>query len=121
MWRSCVDVIATCNMAHIEIDIIILDRGFNPEIRSFKPDPEFPQSEDDKQKPERIHEMKQGKMTLLNYKNTHFNQCSQKIDTASFPGTYLHVSSLWCWQWWAVEGDFCLLLWSIQKFGPVPS
>lgn len=42
MWRSCVDVIATCNMAHIEIDIIILDRGFNPEIRSFKPDPEFP-------------------------------------------------------------------------------
>ena len=73
MWRGCTDIIATCNMAHMEVDVIVYEEGLKPELFSFKPDPDFPWKEEDKMKPERPHKMKQGKMTVLNWKNVHYN------------------------------------------------
>ena len=73
MWRGCVDVIATSNMTNMEIDIIIFEEGKVPEIRIFKPDHKFPWKDDDPMKPMNWPKVSQGKMTVLNYKNTHFN------------------------------------------------
>ena len=73
MWSSCVDVMAVSNMAHMDIDIIVHEEGKIPYINSFKEDPDFPWLDDDPMKPNSTHNNKQGKMTVLNWKNVHFN------------------------------------------------
>ena len=73
MWRGCVDVIATCNMTNMDIDMIIYEEGKAPEKQIFKPDHKFPWREDDPMKPLNWPEMTQGKMTVLNWKDMHFN------------------------------------------------
>ena len=42
MWRTCVDVIAMSNMAHMDIDIIVHEEESIPALRHFCPDPECP-------------------------------------------------------------------------------
>ena len=61
------------NMTHMDIDIIVYEEGHHPEIKSFKQDPNFPWKEDDMLKLNPLAETKQGKMTVLNYKDIHFN------------------------------------------------
>ena len=73
MWRGCVDVIATSNMMNMDIDITIYEEGKVPEKKEYKPDTKCPWREDDPMKPRNWPERSQGKMTVLNYKNTHFN------------------------------------------------
>ena len=73
MWRGCVDAIALSNMMNIDIDILIHEEGKNPEIKSYKPDPEFPWKQDDLMRMLTVNKIKQGKMVVLNWKNTHFN------------------------------------------------
>ena len=73
MWRGCVDVLAISNMAHMEIDIVVHEDGLKPELQTYKPDPEFPWLEEDKMKPKYKNELQQGKMSVLNWKNVHFN------------------------------------------------
>ena len=73
MWRGCVDVIAASNMMNMDIDIIIYEEGKVPEKKEYKPDTKCPWREDDPMKPRNWPERSQGKMTVLNYKNTHFN------------------------------------------------
>ena len=74
MWRNCVDVVALCNLTKTEIDIVVLDEG-QPTVEkfSFKPDDKFEWDKDDKFKPNFEGERVNGKMTILNYKNRHFN------------------------------------------------
>ena len=64
---------AVSNMAHMDIDISVHEEGKIPYINSFKEDPEFPWLEDDSMKQNYTHSKKQGKMTVLNWKNVHFN------------------------------------------------
>ena len=73
MWRHCVDVIAISNMANMEIDVVVYEEGKLPETRQFKPDPEFPWKEEDPMKPVSAMKTMQGKMVVINWKNTHFN------------------------------------------------
>ena len=73
MWRGCIDVMAICNMAQMDIDIIIHEKGHKAQLRSFEPDPKFPWKEEDPMKPTDINKRKQGKMTVLNWKDLHFN------------------------------------------------
>ena len=73
MWRGCVDVIAMCNMANMDIDMIIHEEGKTPEKQLFRPDHKFPWREDDPMKPPNWPVMTQGKITVLNWKNMHFN------------------------------------------------
>ena len=73
MWRGCVDVLAISNMAHMEIYIVVHEDGMKPELQTYKPDPEFPWLEEDKMKPKYKNELQQGKMSVLNWKNVHFN------------------------------------------------
>ena len=72
MWRNGVDMIALSNMTHMDIDVVVYEKGSKPELFVFKPDPEFPWEEDDKMKPIDGN-VKQGKMTVLNWKNVHYN------------------------------------------------
>ena len=73
MWRGFVDVIAMANMANMDIDIIVHENGSNPEITHFKPDFQFPWRQDDPMKPNDVLKKTQGKMTILNWKNIHYN------------------------------------------------
>ena len=74
MWRNCVDVIALSNLLKTEIDIVVLDEdNSRVEQFSFKPDDKFKWNTDDKFKPNFEGERLNGKMTILNYKNRHFN------------------------------------------------
>ena len=74
MWRNCVDVVALCNLIKTDIDIVVLDQGQSTvEKFSFKPDDKFKWDKEDRFKPNFEGERLNGKMTILNYKNTHFN------------------------------------------------
>ena len=73
MWRNCVDIMALSNMAHMDIDVVVYERGSKPDMFVFKPDPEFPWKQEDKMKPTDVSVKKQGKMTILNWKNVHYN------------------------------------------------
>ena len=72
-WSSCVDVIGVCNMTQLEIDIIVHEEGKVPILNKFRPDPMFPWKIDDKMKPTFENKDMKGKMTVLNWKNMHFN------------------------------------------------
>ena len=63
-----------CNLTKTEIDIVVLDET-KPSVEkfSFKPDDKFKWNKDDKFKPNVEDERLNGKMTVLNYKNRHFN------------------------------------------------
>ena len=74
MWRNCIYVIALCNLTKTEIDILVLDESKSKaEKFCFKPDDKFKWNKDDKFKPNFEGERLNGKMTVLNYKNSHFN------------------------------------------------
>ena len=73
IWRGCVDVMAISNLANMEIDIVVHEDGIKPLMNHFKPDPSFPWMEEDPMKPTNVNEKIQGKMLVLNWKNTHFN------------------------------------------------
>ena len=70
MWRGCVDLMAVSNMANMNIDIVVHEAGRTPELVSFKPDPEFPWMENDPMKPGNLV---RDKMTVLNWKDLHYN------------------------------------------------
>ena len=73
MWRNCVDVIGLSNMTDMDIDVVVYERGSEPNYYVFKPDPKFPCKKEDKMKPIDASIKKQGKMTVLNWKNVHYN------------------------------------------------
>ena len=60
-------------MTQLNIDIIVHEEGKEPTINAFKPDPMFPWQEDDNMKPTITNIDVREKMTILNWKNTHFN------------------------------------------------
>ena len=60
-------------MANMDIDVIVHEQGLKPEKFSFKPDPKFPWKKEDKMKPIDVNVQQLGKMTVLNWKNIHFN------------------------------------------------
>ena len=72
-WNTCVDVIAITNMTQLDIDVIVHEEGKKPIMNKFKPDPLFPWRVDDKMAPTFENKEVRGKMTILNWKNTHFN------------------------------------------------
>ena len=74
MWRGCVDVVAMCNLAQLNIDIFDPEKGAVVERQSYKPDINFPWQEDDANKPSK-HFSNQNitTMKLINYIETHFN------------------------------------------------
>ena len=73
MWRDSVDVIAISNSHTVEIDVIVYEEGKQPETRYFKPDFQFPWKKEDPMKPVNSMTMKQAKMVVINWKDTHFN------------------------------------------------
>ena len=60
-------------MTQLDIDIIVHEEGKQPIVNVFKPDPEFPWNIDDNMRPKYNKNNVQGNMTVLNWKNTHFN------------------------------------------------
>ena len=73
MWRGCIDVMGICNMAQMNIDIVIHENGQKAQLRSFEPDINFPWKEEDPMKPLNPGKRKQDKMTVLNWKDVHYN------------------------------------------------
>ena len=73
MWRGCLDLLGTANMAKMDIDVIVHENGSEPEVIHFSPIENFPWNEFDPQKPNYPNERRHGKMTVLNWKNLHFN------------------------------------------------
>ena len=58
----------------MDIDVIVLDEDrAKVEMYHFKPDDNFNWNDDDRSKPNYLGERRNGKMTVLNYKNSHFN------------------------------------------------
>ena len=79
IWRNCIDIIALCNLEKMEIDVVVLDEDQSKvEIFNFKPDEQFKWKEEDRAKPNFPEERRNGKMTVLNYKNSHFNLIVQR-------------------------------------------
>ena len=52
---------------------MVHEEGKKPELQSYKPDPVFPWKDEDKMKPRYKTELQEGKMSVLNGKNVHFN------------------------------------------------
>ena len=88
MWRGCMDVMGICNMAQMNIDIIIHEKGQRAPLRSFEPDPHFPRKNKDKMRPTNPSQRRQGKMTVINWKDVHFNllvdECHMLFQLGSF-------------------------------------
>ena len=72
-WSSCVDVMGVSKMTQLDIDIIVHEEGKEPFLNVFKTVAKFPWKSDDKMRPTFAKKEIQGKMTVLNWKNTHFN------------------------------------------------
>ena len=88
MWRGCVDIIAVSNMLQMDVDCIVYQEGKTPEVRYFSPDPKFPWHEDDEDKPKNNEIRKYNKMTILNYKDTHFNLVVEQNSMIAESGTF---------------------------------
>ena len=87
MWRGCVDIIGLCNICQMDIDCIVYMEGTAPEVRHFSPDPEFPWKDDDTMKPKTLNRRDHPKMTVLNYKDFHFNLVVEKDSMVAQSGT----------------------------------
>ena len=90
MWRGCVDVIGLTNLCQMDVDIIVYIEGKNPEVKHFSPDPDFPWKENDDQKPLKPNVRAHPKMTVLNYKDQHFNLVVEKESMIAQSGTFSH-------------------------------
>ena len=73
MWRGCVDILGLCNLYKMDIDVIVYMEGTMPEVKHFSPDTSFPWLDSDTMKPDNPNIRKYPKMTVLNYKDVHFN------------------------------------------------
>ena len=78
------------NMLRMEIDCIVHKEGTQPQVFHFFPDPEFPFQDEDKTKPTDLTERKHPKMTILNYKNNHFNLIVEKHSMIAELGRFSH-------------------------------
>ena len=87
MWRGCVDIIALSNLYQMDVDCIVYLEGTAPEVKHFSPDPEFPWREDDRMKPN-PGQKSHPKMTILNYKDLHFNLVVEKTSMIAQSGTF---------------------------------
>ena len=87
MWRGCVDIIALSNLYQMNVDCIVYLEGTTPEVKHFCPDPEFPWKEDDMMRPNPSHKTFP-KMTILNYKDLHFNLVVEKTSMIAQSGTF---------------------------------
>ena len=88
MWRGCVDIIGLTNLCQMDIDIIVHMEGTNPEVKHFSPDPDFPWKENDPRKPTKPNVRDHPKMTVLNYKDQHFNLVVEKESMIAQSGTF---------------------------------
>ena len=88
MWRGCVDIIALTHMFQMDTDCIVYLEGTIPEVKRFCPDPEFPWKEDDKTRHTNPKSRLHPKMTVLNYKDTHFNLVVEKNSMIAQSGTF---------------------------------
>ena len=81
------DIIALTNCLQMDVDCIIYKDGNMPEVRHFSPDPDFPWNKTDLRKPENPTFRMHPKMTVLNYKDTHFNLVIEKESMIAKSGT----------------------------------
>ena len=88
IWRGCVDIIALTNHLQMDVDCIVYQEGTMTEVKHFCPDPEFPLKEDDTNKPGSPGERNYPKMTILNYKDVHFNLVVEKESMIAQSGTF---------------------------------
>ena len=96
MWRSCIDILAVSNMYQMDVDCIVYQEGSNPEVRYFSPDPGFPWDEDDLAKPDNKEVRKYPKMTILNYKDVHFNLVVENSSMIAQSGTFSYQRKMAC-------------------------
>ena len=87
MWRGCVDIIGLSNMFRMDIDCIVHLDGTEPQIHHFSPDPDFPFMDEDIMKPKDLTMRLQSKMTILNYKDNHFNLIIDKNSMLAVSGS----------------------------------
>ena len=88
MWRSCVDIIAISNMLRMSVECIVHEVGSVPVVYKFSPDQDFPFLDEDIFKPKDPTELKYPKMTVLNYKNNHFNLIVEKDSMIAQIGSF---------------------------------
>ena len=94
MWRGCLDIIALSNMLRMDVDCIVHEEGSVPEVYHFSPDLKFPFNDEDIVKPKDPEEKKYPKMTVLNYKNNHYNLIVDKNSMVAQLGSFSHQRQL---------------------------
>ena len=94
MWRGCLDIIALSNMLRMDVDCIVHEEGSVPEVYHFSPDLKFPFNDEDILKPKNPEELKYPKMTVLNYKNNHYNLIVDKNSMVAQLGSFSHQREL---------------------------
>ena len=94
MWRGCLDIIALSNMLRMEVDCIVHQEGSVPEVYHFCPDRKFPFLDEDKSKPKNPEAIMHPKMTILNYKDNHFNLIVEKNSMIANLGSFTHQREL---------------------------
>ena len=82
------DMIGLSNMLRMDIDCIVHLEGTEPQVYHFCPDPDFPFQEEDKIKPNNPMDRKYPKMTVLNYKNNHYNLIVDKDSMLAQSGSF---------------------------------
>ena len=75
-------------MFQMDIDCIIYSEGTVPEVRCICPDEMFPWKEEDTTKPVSYIDRMHPKMTILNYKDTHFNLVVEGNSMIAQSGTF---------------------------------
>ena len=76
------------NLFQMDIDCIVYQEGTMPEVKRFCPDPDFDWDDDDKPKLIHPNDRLYPKMTVLNYKDTHFNLVVEKSIMIAQSGTF---------------------------------
>ena len=82
------DIIALSNMLRMQIECIVHEEGSVPEVYQFSPDPDFPFLKEDNLKPEDPTKLIHPKMTVLNYRNNHFNHIVEKDSMIAQLGSF---------------------------------
>ena len=75
-------------MIRRDIDCIVHQEGTTPQVFHFDPDPNFPFIEEDKMKPKNLEKILQPKITILNYKDNHFNIMVVKNTMLAVSGSF---------------------------------
>ena len=88
MWRGCTDMLGLANMIRMDIDCIVHVQGTEPQVYHFSPDPDFPFLDEDKMKPLDPTKRLQPKMTVLNYKDNHYNLIVEKDSMLAQSGSF---------------------------------